>query len=250
MLGKRAIVARNKSEPSALSDRLRELGCLVVETHCPKIAPLINTGCILEKTLEDIKKYTWLVFTSRTGVNIFFDYLISTGFDIRNLSHLKIACVGAETEKEINKYGIRVAYHPEKYNGTALAHGLIELVNSGERLLIARAKNGAEDLTSILSSAGIAFDDVPVYEKINEPTETSAVINAIASNDFDFAAFTSSSAVKIFAESLTNIDFHKIKAVCIGERTANTAKSFGMSVFVSKKATVDSMIEKIKELSI
>jgi uroporphyrinogen III methyltransferase/synthase len=135
----------------------------------------------------------------------------------------------------VNKYGIKIEYRPDEYNGEALARGLASLVSDGEKLFIARAKNGAKDLTDILSSAGIAFDDVPIYEKIRS-TERCNIINE---NDFDFAAFTSSSAVE---------DFGKVKAVCIGERTAAAARAHGMEVYVSKEATIKSMIEKIREL--
>jgi uroporphyrinogen III methyltransferase/synthase len=228
LLGKRVIVAKSKPGQSTLSEGLRELGCIVAETPCPKIVPL---------AFKNIKDYSWLVFTSVTGVNIFFDYLIATEFDIRNLSHLKIACVGPETEKEVKKYGIKIEYRPDEYNGEALARGLASLVSDGEKLFLARAKNGAKDLTDILSSAGIAFDDVPIYEKIKS-TERSNIINE---NDFDFVTFTSSFAVE---------DFGKIKAVCIGEKTAAAARAHGMEVYVSKEATIKSMIEKIKELSL
>jgi uroporphyrinogen III methyltransferase/synthase len=161
LIGKHVIVARAKSGTSKLSEDLRELGCYVTELPGAKIAPL--TGGDFGKALEKINSYSWLVFTSSVGVNVFFDYLIQTGFDIRTLHHLKVACIGTETEKEINKRGIKAAFCPAEYNGAALAHGLSALIKSSEKLLIARAKDGAEDLTRILKNAGIDFDDVALY---------------------------------------------------------------------------------------
>ncbi len=227
---KRIVVVRVKTGASKLSDSLRELGCDVIEIPCFKIVPL-SPDFIL-------RDYSWLVFTSSTGVNIFFDYLIEKEIDIRELNHLKIACVGVETKKEVNKRGIKVSYVPAEYNGAALAHGLIGLVRNGEKLLIARAKDANKDLTHILANAGVAFDDIPIYEKVRDIM----IVNEVPR--FDFVAFTSSSAVECFAEIAT-----QIKAVCIGEKTAATARSYGMEVYVSKEATVMSMVEKIKELS-
>lgn len=241
LLGKRIIVARAKTGVSKLSDVLRELGCCVVELPCAKIIPLTAHGCLLEKALKTINNYSWLIFTSGIGVNLFFDYLIATGFDIRALYHLKVACVGIETEKEINKRGIKAAYCPAEYNGAALARGLSGLVKYGEKLLIARAKDGAEDLTRIFADAGIDFDDVAIYEKIRN---TDKITNTYA----DFVAFTSTGAVEWFAEAAVNTDYSKIKAVCIGERTAATAQSYGMEVYISAEATIESMVNKIKEL--
>ncbi len=239
---KRILVVRVKGA-SKLSDSLRELGCDVIEMPCLRIAPLTGSGCMLGKKLENIKDYSWLVFTSGAGVNIFFDYLIENEIDIRELSHLKIACVGVETKKEVNKHGIKADYVPAEYNGAALAYGLTGLVKNGEKLFIARAKDADKDLTHILANAGVVFDDVPIYEKIRDMKKTDTLVSAIARNDFDFVAFTSSSAVECFAEIATQ--FGKIKAVCIGEKTASAARSYGMEVYASKEATIMSMVEKL-----
>ena len=251
---KRVIVVRGKDGPSDLSDKLRELGCHVIEIPCFKITPLTSPGCILEKKIANIQDYTWLVFTSGVGVNIFFNYFIENKFDIRTLHHLKIACVGIETEREVNKRGIKVDYHPAEYNGAALASGLAGLLknSSNENLLIARAKDGDKDLPRILAESGLAFDDVPVYEKLKDRERASVVVNTITENNTDFVAFTSSSAVEAAAEALAEaavqINFGKIKAVCIGEKTAATARAHGMEVYVSAEATVQSMVNTICHL--
>ncbi|MDR2592262.1 MAG: uroporphyrinogen-III C-methyltransferase [Chitinispirillales bacterium] len=242
--GKRIVVVSIKYRTSKLSNALRELGCDVVEIPYLKIVPLIATNDTLTDKLKNIKDYSWLVFTSGVGVNIFFDYLKEALIDIRGLINVKIACVGMETEKEVNKRGIKVEYVPDEYNGAALGRGLSILVKNGERALIAGAKDGDRDLTDVLTETGVAFDDVPIYEKVRDDKTASAVIN-----DFDFAAFTSPSAVKGFAEIFVSMDFGKIKAVCIGEKTASAARALGMEVYVSTEAAVGSMVEKIMELS-
>ena len=236
LLNKRVVVARTKPGISKLSGGLRELGCHVVEMPCPEIVPL-------SFSLDKVYSYSWLVLTSSVGVDVFFNHLIESDFDIRALHHLKIACVGTETEKEINKRGIKVDYVPSQFNGAALARGLCERIKKEERLFIARAKDGAQDLTRILSDGGFDFDDIAIYEKTHVPKKMTI-------GDADFVAFTSSSAVDRFAESVVDVDFSKIKAVCIGERTAATAKSFGMEIYISREATINSMIEKIEELCV
>ena len=241
LFGKRAIVARVKPGTSKLSEKLRELGCHVTESPPAKIVPLTAPGSSIAKAIESIKGYSWLVFTSAIGANAFFDYIIEVGMDIRALHHLKIACVGKETEKEVNKRGVIVDYRPAQFNGAMLAQGLAELVVSGQRVLIARAKDGAEDLTRILEGAGVDFDDVAIYEKTLET-------KPIDVNGADFVAFTSSSTVEWFAKSAQGADLTQIKAVCIGEKTAATAKSHGMEVHISTDATIDSIVDKIKQL--
>ena len=236
LFGKRVAVARTKPGISKLSNSLRELGCQVSELPSAKIVPIPYLS--LKETIKEINNYSWLIFTSSIGVSVFFDYLIEIGFDIRMLHHVKIACVGPETEKELAIRGIKADYYPDEYNGIALAKGLSERVKNGEQLLIARAKDGSEDLTRILTDADIKFNDIAIYE-------TSYHVEEITDIQADFVAFTSSSAVDRFVQSGLNTD---IKAVCIGERTAATAKSYGMKVFVSEQSTVDSMVKKIREL--
>jgi len=241
LFGIRILVPRVMPGESKLSDRLGELGCNVIELPYAKITPLTAAGCLMENSLKKIHDYAWLVFTSGIGVNIFFDYLIAGGYDIRTLYRLKIACVGTETEKEINKRGVNVDYRPDEYNGSALACGLTGFVKHGERLLIAGDKDGAKDLTRILTDAGILFDDIGIYEKTMNVEKTSE-------KKFDLVAFTSSSAVEGFVEAFTDINFNTIKAVCIGGRTAAAAQSYGMEIFISTESTIESMVRKIEEL--
>jgi len=241
LYGKRIIVARVTPGPSKLSSKLLELGCHVIEQQCANVAPLTGPGSALEKTLKNIRNYTWLVFTSSVGVGLFFDHMIKAGADIRRLSHLKIACVGPETGKALQKWGINADYYPDEYNGVALAHGLIMLSGNNEKLLIVRDKDGAEDLTRRLSGVGIPFDDTAIYEKtpvIGKPVDT----------DVDLVAFTSSSGVEGFVKAAAQADFRHMKAICIGEMTAAIAKKHGMEVRVSPQSTIDSMIELIKEI--
>jgi uroporphyrinogen III methyltransferase / synthase len=148
----------------------------------------------------------------------------------------------------VNRRGIRVDYVPDECNGAALGRGLSVRIKKGERALIARAKDGDRDLTDVLTEAGIKFDDVPIYEKVKDD-KAALTESAITENDFDFAAFTSPSTVKSFVEIFVDMDFSKIKAVCIGEKTASAARGYGMEVYVSTEAAVESMVEKIKELS-
>ncbi|MCL1983753.1 MAG: uroporphyrinogen-III C-methyltransferase [Clostridiales bacterium] len=247
LLGKHVVSVRAKRGANDLSAALRELGCCVHEL-CGSIKPLTEPGCPLGKALRQIDEYSWLVFTSSAGADVFFNYLIGAGIDIRALHHLKIACVGAETGKSIKKRGINVDYSPDVYNGASLARGLAALVKNGERLLIARAKDGAKELTEILKGAGAAFDDVAVYETQSgflHGGEAAAIINAKA----DFVALTSPSAAKMFAQAAGCMDFSTVKAVCIGEKTAAAARALGMEAHVAGEATIESMVKKIEEMS-
>ncbi|MCL2046071.1 MAG: uroporphyrinogen-III C-methyltransferase [Oscillospiraceae bacterium] len=241
--GKSIIVARASPGTSRLSDNLRELGAQVFEMPSPKIVPLTEVGSDIRMAIEEIDSFSWLVFTSAVGVNTFFDCISEMGLDIRELHHLNTACVGAETARELKKRGINSDYNPDEYNGVALAQGLSELVNDGDKLLITRAKDGAEDLTKLLTDAKIQFEDVAIYDK-------ELKLKEVVIPETQYAAFTSSSAVQWFSASIKEVDLSKIKAICIGKSTAEKAMSYGMETIISEKASIDSLVTTIKELLI
>lgn len=243
--GRRVIVTRSRETLSSLTAPLRELGAEVIETPCIRIRPLLDDNEPLRRAVANLDGFGWLVFTSAVGVRLFFEYLARQKRDIRALRHLKIAAVGTETEKEINRRGIFVDYVPDVYSGEELAKGLVGIVAKGEAVLLARAKMGSEDILDIFKGAGVAFENVSLYDTEHEvPEETPH-----APCEADLIAFTSSSTVKGFVKLNPNADYGKLRGVCIGEKTAEAARRYGFSVAVSERASIASLIEKITEVA-
>ena len=75
LFGKKIIVTRPKISGNTLSTRLRSLGCKVYDYPCIEIQEIINNQ-ILKKEINCISDYSWMVFTSKNGVDIFFNYLL------------------------------------------------------------------------------------------------------------------------------------------------------------------------------
>ena len=114
-------------------------------------------------------------------------------------------------------------------------------------------QNGKENFTRAIDFTGpehcpslVSVDFNFLCEKDNKKHDTIKTTYA----NIDYAAFTSSSAVQWFAQSAENVNFSNIKAVCIGERTAATARSFGMQIYIAGSATIESMVNTIKELCV
>ncbi len=250
LLHKNIIVTRTRSSESSLVMRLRELGCNVIEMPTISILPLVNENQKLKDALMSIKSYKWLIFTSGIGVNLFFDYLIENQYDIRKLHHIKIGAVGSETKREVLKRGVIVDYVPEEYNGAALAKGLIPHIKEGEKLLLLRARIGSEDILDIFKESKISFENISIYDTIYEKKNSSKLEKMIDKGEIDYITFTSSSTVEGFVKAVSSVDLKKLKGICIGKKTAETAKSYGIQTFVSEKATIDSMIQKIKEINL
>ena len=60
--------------------------------------------------------------------------------------------------------------------------------------------------------------------------------------------FTSSSTVRGFVQAAGDMDFSVVRAICIGEQTRQTAKSFGMRTWMSEEAGTDSLIRCLMEV--
>lgn len=236
-------VTRPKERSSALARKLTDLGAEVVLMPAIETAPIKENQPLYE-ALDRIKEYRWIVFTSAAGTEVFYQTMMERRMDIRALSGIKFAVIGTATRKAVEKRGILVDLMPEVYSGAALGQALAEAAGQEERILIPRSAIGTEDVIRPLQEAGIPFDDIPVYDT------KEAASDSCWDESIDFAAFTSASTVRGFVKQNPSLDYSKVRAVCIGEQTAAAAREKGMEVTISEKATIDSMVKAILEMSL
>lgn len=232
LAGLKIAVTRPRDRASKLADQLVRKGAEVV------LMPAIKTVKI-PTVLDDLNKFTWLGFTSPAGVEIFFEILKDNKIDIRSLLGIKIAAIGSGTAKAVEKLGMKVDVIPEKYNGEAMGKLLAETLTKDDKILIARAKIGTSEVIKPLEEKGIEFVDLSIYDTLYEEEN-----NVVAFDEtIDLVTFTSASTVKSFVANNKNLDFAKVKALCIGEQTAEEASKHNMQVQISEKATIASMVE-------
>ena len=260
LFGKRILVTRPKELISQMAEKLRRKGAEVLELpaiETKAIRP--NTGLV--EILASDAAFDWLVFTSPSGVRIFFEEVRDI-CDIRRFAGARIAAIGEGTAKELKKHGLFTDLVPEVYNGRALGEALAERCISeqaaagtedgsiGVRILIPRAAAGTKELTDALSAIPHAeILDVPVYDTAYA---SSAVIDEkleFENREIDYAVFTSASTVRGFAGACEGLDFSLVNAVCIGRQTKAAADALGMKTWMSEKATMDSVIDKLVELA-
>lgn len=242
-LGKLKIgICRPQNKISKMGKKLAERGAEVVLLPSISTVPLKIDGKIKE-TIENIRRYSWIAFTSPAAVEIFMDMLMELERDVRTLWNVKFAVVGAGTAKRLREFGILADAMPNVYTGDELGKLLRNIVKQDEAILIPRAQLGGSELLERLDEGEIEYDDLPIYK-----TEYQRG-NGIAGyrEDIDIMAFTSASTVKSFVQNNSGISFADVKAVCIGAETAREAEKYDMQVFVSPRATIDDMILLIEE---
>ena len=193
-------------------------------------------------------QYQWLVFTSPTGVKIFFEQMKKEGFDIRALGNVKIAAIGEGTKKVLRERGLFVDLMPEIYDGENLARVLVAQLSGKEKILIPRAEAGNPELVKILEEAGACVDDVPTYRTCYENQDIIDEVAEFEKGKIDCAVFTSASTVRGFAEAVKGLDFSKVKAACIGKQTRAQAEEYGMQTWMAEKATMDSLVQLVIDM--
>lgn len=246
--GRKILVTRPKELISRMAEKLREKGAEVLEL------PAIRTERIvpnekLSQALARLSDYQWLVFTSPTGVRIFFEAMQETKKDMRALAKVHLAVIGSGTAQELAKRGLYADLMPEIYDGQALGRALKEACRPGERVLIPRAALGNRELVDALSEIpGLTVEDISTYDTLYEHSLLIDERTEFEKGAIDYAVFTSASTVKGFAQAAEGLDLTKVRAVCIGRQTKAAADALGMETYMSEKATMDSLVEKVEEL--
>ncbi|MFR7642313.1 MAG: uroporphyrinogen-III C-methyltransferase [Coprococcus sp.] len=151
----------------------------------------------LRVALEHIEDYSWLAFTSQNTITLFFKWLREWNIDVRKLAHLKIAVVGAGTRDALRSEGYIADYVPDEYTTSALAMGLANVMNDGEKLLLPRAVQGSETMLDILDQGGVVYEEIPVYDVVGRRMESIQYLK-----DLDVITFVSASGVRGFLDVL------------------------------------------------
>lgn len=225
LFGKTIVVTRARAQASALTRQLEAAGARVIEAPAIKIIPP-EDYTPLDKAIENIKTYKWLILTSANGVTSFFNRLDNAGLDSRSLSDIKIAAIGSETAKALKNYGISADLVPPAFKAEELAETLSAEVQVGDKILLARAKVAREVLPESLRALGASVDVVTAYETVTALDNKEELLTALQNGEVDLVTFTSSSTVTNLLASLGDQRelINNIPAAAIGPVTAETCR--------------------------
>ena len=248
LAGVKVLLTRPRELVSSLAAKLRQKGAEVLELPSIRTELTQDVGPV-EAAEEKLAAggYDWVVFTSPSGVRIFFEHMLETR-DIRSLAGVRVAAIGQGTEKALRKFGLRADFLPTVYDAETLGAELAKECAPGARILIPRAAMGNPALVENLAEGeGLRIDEVPLYDTRYAASRTLDLREIVDSGEVDFAVFTSASTVRGFALSAGDVDFTKVRAVCIGKQTEAEAAKLGMKTWTAEKATLDSLTEKLEQ---
>jgi uroporphyrinogen III methyltransferase/synthase len=187
------------------------------------------------------------------GVRVFFERMSALGRDVRELAPVRLAAIGPETARELERRHLHPAIVPQdaRAEGLLAAFGTVEL--AGARILLPRAAGARAVLPDTLRERGAVVDEVIAYEAIPpEGADVEALQAALRAGVLDVLTFTSSSTVRHFV-SLAGDALRAALAggrrplvACIGPVTATTARELGVPVDVIPDAyTVAALVDAI-----
>ncbi|MGN0405113.1 MAG: uroporphyrinogen-III C-methyltransferase [Bariatricus sp.] len=230
--GKQIVVTRPRENRGDLAGWLRKLGAQVIEmpTICTeKISPNERLHEAM-KTFGSCAGQEWLVFTSAIGVRVFFQELRNMRIDIRQLfggpADVKIAAIGAATERELAMTGIFADVVPENFNAERLGYCIAEKAAAGSHVVIVRAGQGSPELLPPLTRKGLIVEDIPLYTTVYAGNDavTGRVKHLLENGEIDMVTFTSGSTVRGFMASFGETGLDGLCAACIGEQTRREAE--------------------------
>lgn len=247
LFGKRILVTRARSQASKLTAKLENLGAEVLEAPAISMADPADNYAALDKAIDHVADYHWLIFTSANGVGRFFARLFKAGKDARALGYTKIAAIGSATAEKLKQYGLVADVIPQEYRAEGVVEALKGKLPPHAKILIPRAEEAREVLPDTLREMGAEVEVAPAYRTVCGQVDGEALAAELKEGRIDMVTFTSSSTVKNLVNIIGSAEVLKgVKTACIGPVTADTAKSLGIEPdIIAKEYTIDGLVEAI-----
>ncbi len=246
--GKRILVTRARDQAAVFSSSLRQWGAQVIEFPTIEIVPP-KSWRQLDRAIEQIASYDWLIFTSANGVRYFWQRWKKRKREPLP-SSLKVCAIGPATAARLSERGIQVHYTPKEFVAEAILRGFRKLKIKGGKILLARARGARDVLPEGLRKLGARVDVVEAYRTVRPKGGSKRLKELLTKQKVDMITFTSSSTVNHFIELLRKEEPQRLLEnqiiACIGPITARTAKGWGIKVHVQpKQYTIPALTEAI-----
>ena len=226
LAGKRILVTGTRRMAKELETVLTGYGAETVAVSIIEARPLKTELCM--QTLERLADYTWMVFTSGNGVELFFSLLREREIDLRCLMGLKFAAIGEKTGAELLRHGFCCDFIPSHFSSECMAAEWIPSLKKGDKVLLMRAKEGNATLPERLKEAEIPFTDLPLYETWVDERRREELNRA--AQDADYIALTSGLGARALCGMLDQGEMMRAKVISIGPVTTKAAQELGLKV--------------------
>ncbi|MDR7073672.1 uroporphyrinogen-III synthase [Fictibacillus barbaricus] len=233
LAGKKILVTRPKEQSDQLHSMIMGEGGIPLSFPIVKIENAFNSLSIS----DDLLHCDWIIFTSKNGVDYFFNGMRNSGFSIIDQ---KVAAVGEKTREALHDWGISNVIVPAKFDAMTLVELLKKHVKKEDRLLFPKGSLAPSYIKDELMGWA-EVKELIVYEtKSNEDVDWSLIEEA------DSFFFLSPSAVTFMMSHPLNDKNHILDkpVFCIGPTTKKAALELGFyKVFMPERYTAEDLVK-------
>jgi uroporphyrinogen III methyltransferase/synthase len=245
----KVLITRPRSQADSFAEALAAAGFEPVFFPVIEICPF-EENVALDRAIEKLGCYDWIVFTSVNGVEAFFAHLPSPLSPLPTRERdaeggVRVAAIGPKTAQSLETYGVTPDFVPEEYVAEAILPGLGDL--RGRWVLLPRAEIARKALPDAISAAGGVAHEIAVYQTI--PAEPDPDGLAALKSGVDAVTFTSPSTVANFVEILRRNGLNPLilpgnpKIACIGPITQKAAEDAGfLDIVVAEEYTTEGLV--------
>ncbi len=267
LFGHRILVTR---EHSGEFKELEELGAEIIRFTTVEIVPP-ETYAELDRALDELHSYTWLLFTSTNGVKYFFNRMFERDIDIRELKGIKICAIGKKTAGAVEMMGLKVDMVPKKFMAEGLVDAFItesaqlnvpsaeshknvqDTKNEplhGMKILLPRAEVARELFPDKVRELGGEIDVPVAYRALMPEKHGKRLRRFLKEGRITIATFTSAATfnnfVSVMGEDAREL-LDNVTIAVIGPITAQTLEQAGLkAAIMPKEATVEAMVAAIR----
>ncbi|HWR90290.1 MAG TPA: uroporphyrinogen-III C-methyltransferase [Dissulfurispiraceae bacterium] len=249
LFGHRILITRDYTKDY---QALEDLGGEIFEFPTVEITPPDDFSD-LDRCIDRLDGYEWLIFTSANGFRHFLERIISRGKDVRDLRGPKICAIGSKTAEAIGRYGIRVDLVPQEFNAEGLVETFCNLSGQdgirGKRFLLPRAEKAREVFPAKIRELGGEIDTPTAYCARKRERHGKRLKRYIDERRITVATFTSAATFRNFVDIMgeESIGFLKTAAIAVlGPVTARAIEKAGLTVSIMpKEATIKAMVDEI-----
>ncbi|HHQ15123.1 MAG TPA: uroporphyrinogen-III synthase [Chromatiales bacterium] len=237
LYGKRVLFCTPRNYAQKLAGLLVRHGALPIWMPTIVIEPMDDYSGF-DEAIRRLADYAWISFTSRNGIEAFFNRLDALGLDASILKNTRVSALGNDG-KALEARGVTVDLLPP----AASTRGVVEELRrrgetSGKILLPVPEVYGMEepsvipDYVALLEELGMQPCRVPAYATRRVTTGLDPELELLTGGKLDLVAFSSvaeiDSLLYLLADRRDALDH--LTVACYGPVTASGAKERGLSV--------------------
>lgn len=174
--------------------------------HLPliRIVPRSFSDSLIVEFYRHIPLYSHAVFTSKTAVNVFFDYLPHFGYDLSDLQHIKTAAVGKATAACLAERGVTAMYVAQQETAEGLCQRLEKEIHAGDHVCWPHSALSRNVLVDFFNERRCKYSACVFYETHFIRPQTFPSLDEV-----DEIVFTSPSTVDSFLCLYGQIPWHR-----------------------------------------